>query len=445
MANAILYVDSAASGTGTGASWANAFTTMAAAITASTTTGTDFYVSSAHTETASAFAFAYKGVSNTPDRVFSCTKTNSPPQISNLASGATFTASGTTGTTNINGFAYIFGCLFSQAGSSGSLVFNVATSTSISSNVTLDTCKVTLTVNNTLISNCNVTTNLQGTATWINTPIVSAGSACGIQANIGNFRWYNTPSAMQGTAMGALFKGGSQTRFGQYLLEGIDLTGMSTSCSGVGSLACAPNIQFLNCKLPVSGFVPALNPTIPGTSYDFVNSASGLVNGSVFSQSRYQYAGVMSSDNTVYNSASDGVNSMSWKFVTNANATTNTPLESFDIVQWVASGTYASGAVVATSTVSGLTGSDIWATMQYMGTASSPNMSRVVSSTPQLPQGTSPTNLTSGATWAVSGQGTNYSIAIPSFTVTAAGYVRATVFVGKPSLTIWVDPHITVA
>ena len=57
---------------------------------------------------------------------------------------------------------------------------------------------------------------------------------------------------------------------------------------------------------------------------------------------------------------------------------------------------------------------------------------------------TSGTGLAAG-TWAVGGQGSNYQIAIPSFTTTISGLVRVIVKVARASTTVYVDPNITIA
>lgn len=82
------YVNSAASGSGAGTSWANACTTIAAAI-AKMAAGDDIDVASTHNESNSAsVTWTFPGTAASPNRVFSCDTTNSPAGGSDLLSGA---------------------------------------------------------------------------------------------------------------------------------------------------------------------------------------------------------------------------------------------------------------------------------------------------------------------------------------------------------------------
>jgi len=165
------------------------------------------------------------------------------------------------------------------------------------------------------------------------------------------------------------------------------------------------------------------------------------------------YQGTLTASASVYNGATDGVNPISWQVVTNANCNPQAPFECFDIVQWAAAGTYAASKIIATSATAGLLTNDIWCNVQYLGSASQPlgkpattfGAGSGTTTLPQIPQGTTPGAITTGATWATGGLGTNYSIAIPSFTTSLAGFVRVRVYVGKPSLTINIDPKAVIA
>src|SRR4051812_1694563 len=111
MAN--VYVRSAAAGTGTGADWTNAFTTLAAALTAGAA-GDSFWVSEDHAETGtSAKTMTSPGTVSNPCFVYCVDHSGSVPPVSaDLRTTATITTT-STGDMTTAGSMYVYGTIFS--------------------------------------------------------------------------------------------------------------------------------------------------------------------------------------------------------------------------------------------------------------------------------------------------------------------------------------------
>lgn len=442
-------------GTNAGTSWTNAFnatdgTAWATAITASSA-GDDFYVNAASTNTnTTSQTLTFKGTAAAPNRVFSCsTLTGAPPILADLGRGAAYTTTGASSIT-IRGYVYIWGVDFNCGTGTSAASFSLANTTA---EQYYDNCKFNLlaTVANCLI---NIGSANNCSMTWNNTVCTfNGGTGSGLVMSNGPFLWKNTASAILGTqsAISNLFQDNNNLA-GTLICDSVDFkngTGIASGKNLVGSYQTGRAIQFINCLI-TSG-VLITTPTTPHVIIDQIVTDSAATN---YLQQRNMYQGVLTADTTHYNNASDGSsvtpaspNLYSWKVVTTANAKPATPFLCFAIEQWVTAGTYAASKVFISSATAALKTNDVFVDVQYLG-ASYALGSSVTSfgATSQIPGGTTPGTLASASpAWGTSGLGNDYQLAIPSFTTSADGYVRFYVKVGKASLTVYIDPAVTVA
>lgn len=439
-ANAVVYVDSAAVGLGTGASWLNAYVSLAAAIAGTAaTTGVDYYVANTSAETfATAQGYTFKGAAATPDRVFSCDKTNSPPQTSDLVAGASCTTTGTSAQ-SVQGNVYIYGVTFNTATGTAANSQNLGSS---AGELIMDTCAVN--IKSTTGTNSLVIGFTNGTSpvTLYNTPISFAGgTASTITLATTTLFWKNTPTAVTSVSSLSNLFTFTASRLANVFCDGVDLTGIASGKNIVSAMGDPCIFEFINCKI-TSGALFA-TPSIQGGRIDLIVSDPTQV---TYGQQRFAYQGTLTPSTSVHNAATDGVTAIGWQIATTSTANPQSPFECFEIVQWAAAGTYAASKIVATCATAGLTNADVWVDVEYLGSSGNPLALKVGSgNAPLIPQGSSPSNLSTGATWAVGGLGTNYTLAIPSFTALLAGYVRLFVKVGKPSILVVVDPLAVIA
>lgn len=428
----------------------NSATTAWADAIAASSPGDDFYINSASTcSNASTQTLTFKGTAALPNRIFSCTFGNNPPGLTDLAAGAAFTTTGSSNIT-IRGYFYAYGLVFNCGTGANAASFVIADSLSLQ---TYDSCALKL------LSTGSSATILVGNNTnskviWINTTATfNGGTGSGFNMNVATFIWRNTANAVQGTqsALANLFS--IQISANAILLfDNVDFAGSTGIASGKNIIQAVNDpvaIQFINCLFK-AGAIPAARPTGPLTIIDQIVSDTGATG---YKQQRDMYQGTLTADIARYNNATDGTTPISWQVVTTANDNAQNPFECFQIVQWVAAGTYANSKIFLTSTNASLKTNDVWVDFAYLGTTYALGSAGTtlgagtgLGTLPQLPAGSKPGALTPASpAWATGSLGCDYQLAIPSFTTSAPGFVRFTVKVAKPSFTVNIDPAVTVA
>jgi hypothetical protein len=434
------YVYSGAAGAGTGADWANAYTTLTLAF-AGMAAGDTAYVANDHAETtAGAVTLTTPGTAAAPCNVICVSRAGSVPPVSaDLATTATVTTTGANALTFGNGYGYWYGITFS--GGSGATTVGV----SVTSNARnyFKSCKLKKagTTNNPgIILGAN-----SGSAWSIvldNTTVEFGGANDGITLRAAQLTWINTPSAIQGANVpNALF--GSFSFPGMHRLIGVDLSALGSGKTLVSGSNIPLTFLVQNCKLGASVTVAGTNTAPGGPEVYVTDSDSSATNYRSEKYATYMGSQVVETTIVRTGGASDGTTGISWKIVTTANTQWHTPFECVPIVIW----NETTGSAV-TLTLEGIWGGgavpnndDVWMDVAYQGSSATPVASIATSTKADILAAGTPTT-SSSQTWG--GSTTKFKMAVtitPQMKGPIAVYVKA----AKASSTFYVDPKITLS
>lgn len=436
------YYDAQAAGTGTGADWTNAFTTLAAAAAAATADGDVIYVASDSTEDLAADT-TYTFSNNV--RVISVDATSGTPPttlqtmeagggyIGNLASNRFILI---VGAFNL----YFYGVEFAITGSD---LFRSAGSDG--AHVEYEACHIRL-------GGSGATLDLGTGGTESNRFTRFRGGKITFGNANNQIRHYGAAEfegvTLAGTAPTTLFTAGS--RGGNYCkVEGCDLSLVTGTLVAPNSIEPS-QFTFINCKLG-SGVTP-LNSTgnnnLAFTRVWLFDCSSGD------EHYHYQYhdafgsltvdAGIYANDGAQY----DGTNRCSWKIVTSSLCSYYYPFVSpwFDVYHSGTSAVTPSIEILRDGSTTAYQDDEIWGEWAYKGTTGSTQATMVndrkalLASASNQAAGVGASGWT-GDTGAWSGK------LEPSSTITPAeiGHIRGRVCVGEPSITVYVDPQTRLA
>lgn len=436
MAN--IYVRSGAGGAATGADWANAYLTLAAAATASAA-GDDIWVAGDHAETqASAMTVTFPGTDTTPNRVFCASHSGSVPPVSaDLLATGSVTTTGTSALT-INGSVYIRGLIF-NVGTGGSTASFVAPSNG--RYFVMEACAINLV---TSASGSLISLGNSNRTDFINTTVSfgAVGQKFGISGGI--VRWKGASSSITGATIPTNLVNFTAAREGVLVVDGVDLSASGSGKTLVQGSAHAFLAQFINCRLGSSVTI-ASSPTGFGGVVDLINCDSGAVN---YRNERYAYEGTLTTETTIARSggASDGTSGYSWQVDTSANVEGFGPFECFPMAVWCDT-TGGSKTITVELVNDGvtLTNAEVWAEASYLSSSSYPLAS--ISTTGRADLLASATNLTTSTeTWTTTGLTTPVKQKmVMTFTPQMKGWVRVVVKIARASSTIYIDPEPTLA
>jgi hypothetical protein len=441
MANRYIY--SGATGTGDGSTWANAHTTLAAAITAATA-GDSYWVAHDHAEsTASNVDFQFKGTASSSDRIMCVNRSGTvPPVAADLRTTATIS---TTGATNLSigrnsfGWAYVYGITFScsSGGSGGTLNVGTASVTQI-------------------YEQCNFT--LGSTAGQLGRLGVNGGRmiyvGCTLTVN-------STSSAFTFDGSDAIFDG-----LGGSVLTGATIPAALFTTNSIGSLSggIIRNCDFSN--LGSSGYIQdlrgAANPPMKiincklnSTPFDYLggvgaNNAQLHVIGcgtttNVGRNEIHSYICKLTTENTIVRTggATDGIAAYSWKLNPQNSANTrDMAFETFEGAIWnTSTGSSKTLTIHCVTDNITLNNDELWLEVDYLGTAGAPVATRITSQ--PATRLTANANLTSdsGTAWTTTGLTTpvKQSVSV-SFTPQMQGPIRWRIRYAKSSGVVYICP-----
>lgn len=460
MAN--VYVRSGAGGAGTGADWANAYTTLAAAFTAKAA-GDTFWVSEDHAETqASAMTMTCPGTSAAPCRVICVNHAGSVPPVSaDLATTATISTTAgnsmtlATGSSD-KGHCYYYGITFSMAsGAASTNTFNISNGlgTALFHFVS---CQIGIgaTGGTNTIRFGGSANNIASIIVILeNTTLKFGATSDVLKITNCQFYWLNTASALVGTVPTTLIGdvGSAGSALCLAVLDGVDLSAAGSGKTLVGTQSPMDLFFFNNCKFGAS-VTKAATPTNSGARV-YVNISDSTTHN--YNQEIYEYQGTLSTETSItrVGGAGDGAQHISWKLVGTTNNKLTEPFEFYTIPIWnTVVGSSVTATIHLTSTLS-LNNDDVWVEVEYMNSTGTPIGANVLSAPSiggngiiQDPLGANaPLTTDVTSTWNGGLGGNLYQIAV-SFTPQMAGPIRLRVRSAKASATaIYVDPLVVLS
>lgn len=429
---AIKYCRSGAGGAGTGADWANAYTTLSAAASGSSA-GDTIYVSEDHAEsTAGAVTITFPGTAASPNKVLCVNHSGTVPPVS--ADLATTGSVATTGANSITvaGYAYIYGLTFNTNSGAASGGGNLVLSSG-SSNQRFDSCTFKL--------SSVSTSTLQGSAgsvlNWNNCTVRFGGSSSSISINTAGALVWKNSTAVDGAGTLPTTLITDPSRACTIYCEGVDFSNL-TSKTIVAASAYVVRVLLARCRIP-STVTVAGTPT-SGTDrceVVMINCDNGATN---YRNEKYGYAGTLTTETTIVRTggATDGTTPVAHKIVTTANSSWMFPFVSVPLITaW--NDTTGSSVTV---TVYGIWGGgavpnkeDIWIDVEYPSSSSHPLGAQGTSGNADILATAACTS--DSSTWG--GSTTKFKMTV-TFTPQQKGPITVYVKAALASSTFYIDP-----
>ncbi|TPL40688.1 hypothetical protein [Mesorhizobium sp. B2-4-6] len=423
------YVRSGASGANNGTSKTDAYTTLAAAMTAAAA-GDTIYIASDDSESqASLLKYTSAGTAASGVKVVCVDFSGSTPPVSadiRTTAAITTTSGAVLAFDSSDSFTTYDGIQFTS-----NSTFNLAWNPRVS--LKFRNCALKLSG----AGGQGFAATQAGCRTVLENTTLQFGATTG--QNIlsdGEFFWRDTPSAIAGSTFPTtLFS----TPSGYIELDGVDLSALTGTIFGASTNQMM-RVRLTDCKINASATIAA-TPTRYG-SIEYARIDSGGTN---YKHGKILNSGTESTEIAIVRTggASDGTTAFAEKIVTTANVSELFPFDSIPIAFW--NDTVGSPITVTVEGISGLgavpNNDDAWLVAQYLGSSSSSRASFASSGKADILASNAALS-TSSEAWG--GSTTAFKTSV-TFTPQQKGPVLLRFMVGKPSFTVYLDPKPTIS
>lgn len=445
---ALIYVDSAASGAANGTSWADAYTTLAAALATETDADT-VWLSPSHLEATGA-AVTLTAPTTMGCRIMCAADNTTTPPVA-VGTGAIVSVGTASAAMSIRGFAYFYG-----------ITFRGGTNVSVANTINVGDGVVAA---GQVFSNCTFELPSTAAVALQFGPAAQAGTDdvfvklrnCTVKfgATTQSLKMLHAAVEIQGLTVDSsgstpatLFAGTAATP-SNILVEASDLSGEAfTNLVNVGT-ACYSRWNFRNCKLPSSiSVVTGTNPGIGGPRV-FMHSCDSADTHIRFAEHSWQGSVVSQTGTLIRTGGATQADGTAFSFLMNGSANSVhlwAPLQSpeFAVYNTAVGSALTATVEILRDNVTALKDNEIWLEVQYLGTSGFPQGS-IINDRMTTVMSTPANQASSSVTWDTTGMtNANKQKLEVTFTPREAGYIIARVMLAA-NTSVYVDPYITLA
>lgn len=269
-----------------------------------------------------------------------------------------------------------------------------------------------------------------------------AGSSnLGLPGNSGAGRFFMSGVTFGGTLPATLIGLNGSAEIEIHASDLSNLTSSQTLFAG-GSTQ-ETHARLLNCKLSSGMHIVSMTNNLGDQLHvDVMNCDSGATG---YRNEWHTAVGDITTETTITRSggATDGVQTVSHKWVSTSNATLLGPVDGPVLWAWNSATGSSLTATVEIQSGATLNNDDIWLELEYLGSSSFP-ISTLSDTSIATPLTTHAAVTTSVATWNSSVGSPIYQKLVVTFTPQLVGLVAGRVRLAKASQTVYVDPKITI-